>query len=398
MYSKSSFCLIFIVLLISACSNNSSVVSLTVSPDTPTLQPVTTTPTATFTVTYTPTPSATSSPPTPTYTPTPEPTLTPTPNVPLFTKYTHPSQAFSFDVPNDWVLRQEGEQNVIFADSTDKTGVGVVFFEVPGELNSEDDIQTEIEGLIQTISDQANVDYEIAGQETLSDDRILVRVDYGSTESDNQTVYVFEPHKNLMFMQYFDTPDYQETLPIWEVMVGSYQSDKEAAISAISNVTTQGTLIVFHGEDFTISYPGTWLETLERCEDSLNPDDEFECSFAITLPESGNTHIHLLRADMPSASSIDEIDEELWEMLETPSSGITTISREIVEIDGKRAIKRIFTRPSPQIPDGKANILMIYFLHNESFYQFNGWANGSENFEQYSAEMEDVMSNIQFSP
>lgn len=188
-------------------------------------------------------------------TPTPEPTATPEPTEPTQAStgdslsieptptpeeeyeplpfqeepYVHPSEAFSFLVPEAWEGIAGDEASVSFG--TDDAIVGVIFRDA-GEVFSDKEMQEFsdlfVDGFIGNIGDS----YEVVVEEEQPDDSLYVGVVYDSAGGGGDADFFFEQRETVVFILYFITTRYEELTPTWNEIIASYWVDPEAALAA----------------------------------------------------------------------------------------------------------------------------------------------------------------------
>jgi hypothetical protein len=72
-------------------------------------------------------------------------------------------------------------------------------------------------------------------------------------------------------------------------------------------------------------------------------------------------------------------------------------SRDIIEIGGQPAIRRVFSMPASNIHSELGHFLQVYIMKGLALYQFTG--GGSTNaLTQHRAEIEYIITSMQFSP
>jgi hypothetical protein len=153
----------------------------------------------------------------------------------------------------------------------------------------------------------------------------------------------------------------------------------------------------FQGDDFTLTYPSGW-QSIDIGQQAFCGQPGVECLFGISHPTGDGTNINLIRFALEQEATVEEIDQALWAQFEAGTPDVTLESREVIEIRGQPATRRIFNVPSPSTPSGRAHVLQIYIVKGRALYQFTGWTPGPDALTQHQAEIEEIITNIQFTP
>src|SRR3990172_2831201 len=152
---------------------------------------------------------------------------------------------------------------------------------------------------------------------------------------------------------------------------------------------------VFQDDALTLTYPGGW-QVLDISQLDKQPGVEY--LIAIGSPSGDGTNITLIRFTFDQEASVEELDQALWASFESSSPDVVLESREAIEVGGLPAIRRIFNYPSPQVTGGRLHKLQIDIVNGLALYQFTVRAPGADALTQHQAEIEEIITSLQFTP
>lgn len=148
--------------------------------------------------------------------------------------YTHPSGAFSLDVPVGWETLSEGDVSVTFGFENDlgqRSTIGVVFTDA-GEVLDSTGLQTFIDTIVDESIGGLNPEYDILGQTTQDDGSIYVEASAELAEGDEITFvdsdFLFSQRENFVFTLFFISADYFGLVDTWDAVIASYVINEEA--------------------------------------------------------------------------------------------------------------------------------------------------------------------------
>lgn len=143
--------------------------------------------------------------------------------------YTHPSGAFSFAVPEGWeILNEDANSGSV---GTETAAVGTAFTN-PGGVYSEEEFQAFIDNFTESFISSFATSHEIIEQTPQPDDSIYVAATFESEDGPGQVDMFFEQRDTVVFVFYLLTTTYDEVLPTWNEIIGTYSVDPEAALAA----------------------------------------------------------------------------------------------------------------------------------------------------------------------
>jgi hypothetical protein len=153
----------------------------------------------------------------------------------------------------------------------------------------------------------------------------------------------------------------------------------------------------FQKDDLVLTYPGSWTDlSQETCEQISQPELGLECLLAIGHPSRDGTNINLVRFGLGFELTPEFADELMWASFESSTSDVDLESRDIVEIGGQQAVRRVFSVPSSEASDGRAHILLVYLVNGPSVYQFTGWTPSADALSQHRSEIEEIIAGAHF--
>lgn len=153
----------------------------------------------------------------------------------------------------------------------------------------------------------------------------------------------------------------------------------------------------FQGDGFTLTYPNGW-ETIDAfAEQDLCKQPGVECILAIVHPSRDGTNINLIRVALDEETTVDENDQAEWAYFESVTPDVNLESRDIIEIGGQPAIRRVFSAPSSDVPSGRVHVLQVYIVKGLTVYTFTGVAQSADTLTQHRAEIEEIIIGMQFS-
>jgi len=166
------------------------------------------------------------------------------------------------------------------------------------------------------------------------------------------------------------------------------------SLTLATSCTTARTSRTFQGDGFALTYPSSW-RTIGPNQMRKQPG--FELLFAAHSPDDG-TSVNLIHTTLEHETTAERVDQEEWIgfLLNNPDAILS--SREIIEVGGQSAVRRIFSVPVPNTPSGRAHILQIYIVRDHVFYLFTGWAPSADTMEQHRPEIESIVASIRFTP
>lgn len=154
----------------------------------------------------------------------------------------------------------------------------------------------------------------------------------------------------------------------------------------------------FKGGGIQLAYPDGWQKVdisqlLDYCK-----QPGVECLFAIRHTSGDHTNINLMRLTLQRKASVEEIDLEAWKAYESSTPDVSLESREIIEIGGQSAIRRIFTAPVQSFTGGRGYIMQVYIVKELSLYEITSAAPNAEVFKQHRTEIDEIIASINFTP
>ena len=169
------------------------------------------------------------------------------------------------------------------------------------------------------------------------------------------------------------------------------------------NVREMETLLIpqppqtFQGDGFTLTYPGGW-EEVDAGQDWCNKQPGSECILAILHPSGDGTNIVLIRFALEEETTLEAYDQASWAGIESEIPDVNLESRDIIEIGGQPAIRRVFSLSTPDMPSGRGHFLQVILVKGLAAYYFMGTTISADTSTQYRAEIEEIITSIQFSP
>ncbi len=149
----------------------------------------------------------------------------------VFQSYTHPSDAFQFDLPEDWTSINEDETSAAFATLDGTSFVGAVFVDAGVQYETEE-IEAFIDSFIKSFIESFGESYEVVLQEDQPDGSVYVGTAYEGEDGNGDADFFFEQRDTVLFVLYFVSENYTEMNPIWTTIIESYGVDPNAAILA----------------------------------------------------------------------------------------------------------------------------------------------------------------------
>ena len=101
----------------------------------------------------------------------------------------------------------------------------------------EEEMQAFIDSFVESFITQISDEYEVVVQEVQPDDSIYVGTVFGSDDQAGDVDFFFEQRDTIVFVLYFVTSSYNELLPTWQEIIGSYAVDPEAAKASVAPPT-----------------------------------------------------------------------------------------------------------------------------------------------------------------
>ena len=153
----------------------------------------------------------------------------------------------------------------------------------------------------------------------------------------------------------------------------------------------------FQGDDFTLTYPTGWEATDAFAGQDFCKQPGVECLFAIGHPSRDGTNINLIRFALEEEATVEEIDQVLWAQFESVTPDVNLESRDTMEVGGQPAVRRVFSAPSSEASGVRGYMLQVYIVKGLTFYQFTGWTPSADALTQHRAEIEEIITGMQFS-
>lgn len=153
---------------------------------------------------------------------------------------------------------------------------------------------------------------------------------------------------------------------------------------------------IYQGDSFTLTYPVGW-QIIDKSQKEACQVSGSECLLTIGHPSNDGTNINLVRIGLPSEVDVDTLDTEFWANLKLLYPDAISETRELIEIDGQPASKRIFTLPG-RPPGERGPFLYVYIVRGIEVYRFSAYSPNDELFRQHQAELEEIVTSIKFTP
>jgi hypothetical protein len=148
--------------------------------------------------------------------------------------YVHPSQAFSFAVPESWELYSEDELSVAFGD--DETRFGVIFLNTGVTFDQEQAIEF-VTRTVSLVADSFADNYEIIDEDNLLEDSGLYYVALSFDDGNGLADFFYEQHEQVIYVFYFASLQYDDLQTTRDAILDTYQIDVGAARAAVPTPT-----------------------------------------------------------------------------------------------------------------------------------------------------------------
>jgi hypothetical protein len=124
---------------------------------------------------------------------------------------------------------------------------------------------------------------------------------------------------------------------------------------------------VFQADGFSLTYPGDW-QTLDINEQEDCKQPNVECLLLqIGHPSGDGTNINVWRFALRREATVDEADQESWAGVEATIPDVNLVSREMIEVGGQPAVRRVFNMPSSRAAEGRAHYIQTYVVKGRTF-------------------------------
>jgi hypothetical protein len=143
--------------------------------------------------------------------------------------YVHPSGAFEFGVPEVWESYGEDELSANFGD--DQNRFGAIFLDT-GTVLDEPDLIELAETSVGIVIESFAQNYEIIGDNNRLEESGLYYIAAEFNDGRGAADLWFEQNDNIIFIFYFASLMYEETLPTRDVILDTYKIDVDAALAA----------------------------------------------------------------------------------------------------------------------------------------------------------------------
>ena len=351
---------------------------------------------ATPTPTITPTPTMT---PTPTLPPTvtPEPTSTPAPQ-------TYYGDTFTITYTDEWEIyrdtREPGQEDLVIEHPE-----GIILRVLRYTLPEKPDVESETEAFLSnnfgSISLVAEGEIEIDGQKGLTK-RFAFQDSRG--QSYHMLLAAVANEYDMYFIMVFTTS--QETF-------ARFQAETEAIITSIK-FTTEGAPaptaapeatppasalptdipedITATGDGFTLTYPGDWAE-VDSSGSSMCQQPGAVCLFLVPTSEDILEFL-LIRQPLEEGDTLEGIDQDRWDQF--AGGGAELISQDIVEIDGRPGIERIFSLPFADSPTGEIFVRQILIVNKNDLYYLTVNTSSAALLMKYQSAVNGIINSLKF--
>ena len=146
------------------------------------------------------------------------------------TPYEHPSEAFSFAVPEGWEAFDEFDTGVnISSNDSNPALIGSVFVDA-GFVHTRVSFQEFVDDFIASFIDSFGESYDVVEQTGDPNDKVFVNTTYQAEEGDGNIQFMFMQRKTVVFVLLFITPANDDLKPAWEEILASYTVDPDAAL------------------------------------------------------------------------------------------------------------------------------------------------------------------------
>lgn len=155
------------------------------------------------------------------------------------------------------------------------------------------------------------------------------------------------------------------------------------------------TNVEFAGEGYSFSYPSSWT-TQDMSGQAFCQQTGVNCAVTLIHPAKDGTNLNLLIMSLNQEFEISELDQLMWAESEASTPGIQLESREEITIGEITAIKRQFSMPAAQNPDGNAYIQQVYITKGLYVYNLTLWCPTTDALLKYSPDADKIISTFKF--
>ena len=147
----------------------------------------------------------------------------------------------------------------------------------------------------------------------------------------------------------------------------------------------------FSSSDLSLSYPSTWtsLDTskVSTCQNS-------GCLIVLDYNDS-QTQIFLADLKINNSSSIESLDQQLWNGMLQQGAGVELIATSYMQVDGHPASRRTFSLTT----NGETVYAVMGLIQAKStLYQYMGVSQNAASHQAHLAEVDQIIQSIRFTP
>lgn len=181
-------------------------------------------------------------------------------------------------------------------------------------------------------------------------------------------------------------------------------SENNHPVSSVTPLPTPTTMPgwrLYYDPFISFQYPDTWIEE-NMLDDTPCQDLRAGCLIDLEIPDKG--WISIIRPVLSEQLGVETLDEFLWttraEMFAEQgiADRLVLESRQVFTIDGRTAIKRIFSEPNPLDPGQNAYVIEILFIQEWYTYTILLTAPERNLRDEVAPDFERMLTSIDLYP
>lgn len=151
--------------------------------------------------------------------------------------------------------------------------------------------------------------------------------------------------------------------------------------------------VMVEGEGFSLAYPANW-QPIEVEEPAICQESDFDCLLHLAPLGSDGSNLNMMHYNVAPDISFEEFESLSWNAFSVQHPGTAFDSREMIEVAGRPAVRRIFQMPIEGVMAGEAHLQNVLILDGSMVYEFTLWTPSAESLDKYGQDLDDILASL----